>query len=112
MRKRLAQLQAQHPAVRTRVAVLSASVITGLVLLMWFATLPTRFSSNTVSSNAPESSVASAISGLSDALAPQVGAIQSSFDSIGGLQVVPNPSDNNTPPTTSGTSADAAASGY
>ena len=91
MRKRLEQLQAQHPTVRTRVAVLFASAITALVALIWITTLPTRFSSSAVSSDTSESSLSSAISGLSDAIAPQVGDIQSSFEAIGGLQVVPNP---------------------
>lgn len=86
MKRTFEKLQNQHPAVRTRVALTIAAVVTGAIGLVLLTTLPLRFEDTTALTASSNS--ASVLDAASSAAAPQVQNLQDGWTSLtDGLQV-------------------------
>jgi len=95
MRRRIEQLRQQHPAVRTRYAILFAGSVTAVLAFVWISTLPVRFG-GTVSDGSADGGTAAAISAFGSVISPQVDGIQEAYQSVDGLEVVNTPENGQT----------------
>jgi hypothetical protein len=83
MRQAIEKLQNQPHAVRTRVALMVAAVVTGIIGVIILTTLPLRFADSADTSN-----TAAVINATGNAAADQIGSMQDSWAAISqGLQV-------------------------
>ena len=97
MRRHIERLKQEHPAVRSRFALLCAASVTAVVAIVWLTTLPVRFG-EAISKTSGADATANTISALGNTIAPGLSQIQDAFSGstptgTPGIDITNNPGD-------------------